>query len=780
VFGRGSEYIADVEPDVEEIPSIEPRRPVGARLVNNRRGGAGPFDVDDPDGFDIEGGLDFGSLRVPMPARAQLQVEHGSGELLRAVHVLVPAGRVSLSALAAPRSSPLWRDLAEEIAGSLAKDGARVWAEWGSWGREVLAGSKGALSRFIGVDGPRWMLYGVATGPAEDAAELVDTLREMIRSTVVTRGPDPLPVKTVLPLRLPEHLEERVEQAREQSARLSGGEAGGDAVVPVGPTGLAEEPETAAGPFAVDPFGDPFPVGSAPGELPVAATAPAFPGPLAPVRPVAAPPAAEYGAAAQQPGVPGLGAPGPGSRRPGVPAGPARIGYPGQPAGPGRAPSVPSRPAAARTPAYPPGSTSAPARHPSSPPGSLHPSTPPGSLHRSIGARATGLPPVAAGPPAGSPAPAGYPGAGGQPSRTGPPMPPPAGSASGPFAGSFAGARTKSPTHPDRIPDSRGLDSRGLDSRGGAYGGAGGPVGAMGGDRRRGLPPVPTTSELDTNGFRRPGVESTWSLAKPVVSADQVAQQPAWALLSDAPAFWPHPTPPRGTRVPEPPDRGALDDATGHPGRSAHPMPPYPAGPPARPAGSAPSRPAEAYSAGPPGYPAGAPAHTAGPHRRPAASDPVGQHRSARYPGGQLPSGQYSPGQPPGGQLPSGQYPPGRPPARQYPPARHPADQYPPARHPADRRPVTPPLHQSGPPYPAGRPVGPPPTGADRAPWPGHQERDGRPERPGRPADGSAPPGGIADSLHLALTQDSAVTGDRAALIDRSGRHRRPQQPGQG
>jgi len=185
VFGHGSEHVADVE----EIPSTEPRRPVAARLVNNRRGGAGPFDVDDPDGFDIEGGLDFGSLRVPMPARAQLQVEHGSGELLRAVHVLVPAGRVSLSALAAPRSSPLWRDLAEEIGGSLAKDGARVWAEWGSWGREVLASSKGALSRFIGVDGPRWMLYGVATGPADDADELVRRAGQgAVRAAVRRRG----------------------------------------------------------------------------------------------------------------------------------------------------------------------------------------------------------------------------------------------------------------------------------------------------------------------------------------------------------------------------------------------------------------------------------------------------------------------------------------------------------------------------------------------------------------------------------------------------------------
>jgi len=182
----------------------------------------GPFDSGDPvlEGLEEPPGcVDFGSLRIPMPAGAQLQVESGSGELLRAVHVLVPAGRVSLSALAAPRSSPLWRGLAGEIADSLAGEGARVRTEWGQWGREVEAGSGGALSRFIGVDGPRWMLYGVATGPADGAAELAETLRAMMGGTVVRRGVEPLPVKTVLPLRLPEHLEERMALALEAAAQ---------------------------------------------------------------------------------------------------------------------------------------------------------------------------------------------------------------------------------------------------------------------------------------------------------------------------------------------------------------------------------------------------------------------------------------------------------------------------------------------------------------------------------------------------------------------------------
>jgi hypothetical protein len=53
------------------------------------------------------------------------------------------------------------------------------------------------------------------------------------------------------------------------------------------------------------------------------------------------------------------------------------------------------------------------------------------------------------------------------------------------------------------------------------------------------LPPI--SGHTDTGGLPRPsGVEATWSLASPVVNAAQVSQQPAWALLGDAPSFWPH------------------------------------------------------------------------------------------------------------------------------------------------------------------------------------------------------------------------------------------------
>lgn len=437
------------ELELDAGPSMVPVRP----SLGLSGADAGPYDSEDPDAPDEEGVLDFGSLRIPMPTRAQLQVEKGTGELLRAVHVLVPSGRVSLSALAAPRTSPLWRELAEEIATSLSADGARVRSEWGEWGREVQAGSNGALSRFIGVDGPRWMLYGVATGPAEGAAELASTLREMICGTVVVRGVDPLPVKTVLPLKLPEHLEERVDEARRHSAERSEE----DAFVP-----LAPEPE--------DDEWD--------GES--RQVSPAVREPMRLREPMP-------------------------SREPSAPRGREPM-PPREPAADTRRRDPGHQPAAAAyaPPGYPPAISSAPR---------TAPEWSSDQVSRSIGIRRSELRPVS--PPWHRP-----------------------------------------------------------------------------GDGPSALPPVPAITEWDTAGIPRLSVESTWTMATPVVSVDAVEHQPAWARLTDAPSFWPDPYPARGSAVPGPPERGVLDDTSRPPPPHQPPpasVPPVRSDPPAPESWSVPS-----------------------------------------------------------------------------------------------------------------------------------------------------------------------------------------------
>jgi hypothetical protein len=180
--------------------------------------GDGPHDDEDldPEVTLAAGTVDFGAVRVPVPARGSITVEPSENGRMQAVHVSLPEGRLSVSALAAPKSSKLWPDLANEIDVSLREGGARVRSFTGDWGRELHATSGAATSVFVGVDGSRWMLYGVATGPTRDAAALDVELRRMLRGTIVVRGRNPYPVRTVLPLEMPARLAEQ--QAGEQEA----------------------------------------------------------------------------------------------------------------------------------------------------------------------------------------------------------------------------------------------------------------------------------------------------------------------------------------------------------------------------------------------------------------------------------------------------------------------------------------------------------------------------------------------------------------------------------
>lgn len=173
---------------------------------------SGPFDVRDaPDDGILR--LDLGSVRVPMPPEARLHVEVDQSGPVGAVHLLTSQGQFTISAFAAPRSARLWNEVRREIITQLEAGGARVRDENGEWGREVVATQPDLVLHFIGVNGPRWLLRGVAAGPVANALALVEQLRELVRNTVVVRGEEPMPVRAALPLTLPGPLAEQLKQA---------------------------------------------------------------------------------------------------------------------------------------------------------------------------------------------------------------------------------------------------------------------------------------------------------------------------------------------------------------------------------------------------------------------------------------------------------------------------------------------------------------------------------------------------------------------------------------
>ncbi len=163
----------------------------------------GPYDIAEaPD--DSVARMDLGSVQVPVPEGAQVQVEMDQEtHNVRAVHVVTAHGQATISAYAAPRTGSLWPDVAGELAEQLRSDGATVRRLRGVWGMELSVRMGDTALFFVGVDGPRWMLRGVIAGPQNVAEGAPEMLRALVRGTVVNRGDGPMPVRNPLPITLP-------------------------------------------------------------------------------------------------------------------------------------------------------------------------------------------------------------------------------------------------------------------------------------------------------------------------------------------------------------------------------------------------------------------------------------------------------------------------------------------------------------------------------------------------------------------------------------------------
>ncbi|MGV9673184.1 MULTISPECIES: DUF3710 domain-containing protein [unclassified Gordonia (in: high G+C Gram-positive bacteria)] len=207
----------------------------------------GPYDIDElatPAEELANSHLDLGSVLVPVVEGGQVTVEMSPDHQPEAVYLVTPHGRISVTAFAAPRSPGLWREVVRELAASLRDEGATVSVEDAHWGREVLAEVPGGAHRFIGVDGPRWMVRCVASGPDESRDQLSQLARAVLAESVVRRGKDPHPPREMLPIVLPPVLAEQVAAAQQQMAQQMGGAV---------PPGAAPGTETSPVPAPAQP-----------------------------------------------------------------------------------------------------------------------------------------------------------------------------------------------------------------------------------------------------------------------------------------------------------------------------------------------------------------------------------------------------------------------------------------------------------------------------------------------------------------------------------------------
>jgi hypothetical protein len=197
--------------------SVEQEAESGARS-------GGPYDIADaPDG----NRLDLGSLQIPVVDEVDIRVQANPDGQVQQVVLVHRDSLLQLSVLAAPRSAGIWDEVRAEIRASMQADGAKVEERQGEYGPELRARVRiptgQADLRFIGVDGPRWMVQAMYQGRAAVEPGAAGPLETCLHGLVVDRGKEAKPVHEPLALRLPREVAEQAQAQAQAQAQGQGG-----------------------------------------------------------------------------------------------------------------------------------------------------------------------------------------------------------------------------------------------------------------------------------------------------------------------------------------------------------------------------------------------------------------------------------------------------------------------------------------------------------------------------------------------------------------------------
>ncbi|MEO3777311.1 DUF3710 domain-containing protein [Micromonospora sp. B11E3] len=184
----------------------------------------GPYDVSEaPAGVQR---LDLGSLQIPAVPDVEVRVQADPQGVIQQVVLVHGQSALQLGVFAAPRSEGIWDEVREEIRQSLFNDGAAAQERQGEYGPELHARVRtpdGVTDlRFVGIDGPRWMVRGVYQGEAAADPTAAGPLAQVLDGLVVDRGQEAKPVREPLPLRLPREVAEQAGPADEGAPAAPG------------------------------------------------------------------------------------------------------------------------------------------------------------------------------------------------------------------------------------------------------------------------------------------------------------------------------------------------------------------------------------------------------------------------------------------------------------------------------------------------------------------------------------------------------------------------------
>ena len=166
--------------------------------------GKGPWDSMDPQAPDTDEYLDIGALMLPFLQGSELRLKANSqtGDVLGAT-ITYGSSSLELEPFAAPKSLGLW----DEVRADLLKANSACKEVDGAFGKEltlpVKVKGRNLLTRVVGIDGPRWMLRGIFSGPAAKGGKEKDVLDGYLADLVVSRGDEPLAPRDLVPMHAP-------------------------------------------------------------------------------------------------------------------------------------------------------------------------------------------------------------------------------------------------------------------------------------------------------------------------------------------------------------------------------------------------------------------------------------------------------------------------------------------------------------------------------------------------------------------------------------------------
>ena len=204
----------------------------------------GPWDIDEDNAPDFDEYMSLGAFYIPFVRGIQLRIKASRADnTLLGATVTIGRSSLELEAFAAPKTLGLWDDVRED----LLEGNANAKEVPGIFGAEIelpvkLDNGKVHTTRIVGVDGPRWMLRGIFSGPAAEDPKSpeAEILNRFFSDIVVDRGEEPLAPRDLIPMAPPLTPNER----RERDAAQQDGEGAQLPGKPEGPFNSDQETET--------------------------------------------------------------------------------------------------------------------------------------------------------------------------------------------------------------------------------------------------------------------------------------------------------------------------------------------------------------------------------------------------------------------------------------------------------------------------------------------------------------------------------------------------------